>query len=96
MMVGIVAHEIGPLRIYRTLPQEVAFLQSGSALRPLLKRTQCWNVDGNRVFCLQLRPGNYWRIEILGYVVSFCVMMRANLSAGMVRSQCGKLTISFD
>ncbi|TGZ80120.1 hypothetical protein EX30DRAFT_61047 [Ascodesmis nigricans] len=56
----------GPLRIYRTLPQEVAFLQSGSALRPLLKRTQCWNVDGNRIFCLQLRPGSYWRIEILG------------------------------
>ncbi|KAF8250050.1 hypothetical protein K440DRAFT_170338 [Wilcoxina mikolae CBS 423.85] len=56
----------GPLRIYKTVPHDVAFLQSGSALRPLLSRTQCWNVDGKATFCLQLRPGNYWRIEILG------------------------------
>ncbi|KAA8913852.1 inheritance of peroxisomes protein 1-domain-containing protein, partial [Sphaerosporella brunnea] len=55
----------GPLRIYKTVPHDVAFLQSGSALKPLLSRTQCWNVDGGQIFCLQLRPGNYWRIEIL-------------------------------
>ncbi|KAI5806277.1 inheritance of peroxisomes protein 1-domain-containing protein [Geopyxis carbonaria] len=56
----------GPLRIYKTIPHNIAFLQSGSALKPLLSKTQCWDVDGKRVFCLQLRPGSYWRIEILG------------------------------
>ncbi|KAI5855410.1 inheritance of peroxisomes protein 1-domain-containing protein [Tricharina praecox] len=56
----------GPLRIYKTVPHNIAFLQSGPALKPLLSRTQCWNLDGKKVFCLQLRPGNYWRIEILG------------------------------
>ena len=56
----------GPLRIYKTTPAEVSFLQSGSALKPLLSKTQVWNVDGRHTFCLQLWPGNYWRIEILG------------------------------
>lgn len=59
---------LGPLRIYKTVPHNVAFLQSGSALKPLLSKTQCWNVDGKNIFCLQLRPGNYWRVEIMGYV----------------------------
>ncbi|KAL7268792.1 hypothetical protein RUND412_008571 [Rhizina undulata] len=55
----------GPLRVYKTIPHDIAFLQSGSALRPVLSRSQCWNVDGRGVFCLQIRPGNYWRLEIL-------------------------------
>ncbi|CUS08130.1 unnamed protein product [Tuber aestivum] len=55
----------GPIRIYKTIPHNVAFLQSGSALRPVLSKSQCWNVDGRGVFCLQIRPGSYWRLEIL-------------------------------
>ncbi|RPA98926.1 hypothetical protein L873DRAFT_1768761 [Choiromyces venosus 120613-1] len=55
----------GPIRIYKTIPHNIAFLQSGSALRPVLSKSQCWNVDGRGVFCLQIRPGSYWRLEIL-------------------------------
>lgn len=65
-MIRLTPRVIGPLRIYKTIPHNIAFLQSGPALKPLLSRTQCWNLDGKKVFCLQLRPGNYWRIEILG------------------------------
>lgn len=62
------SHErAGPLRIYKTVPHDVAFLQSGAALRPLLPKTRCWNVDAAQ-FVLQLRPGSYWRVEILGCV----------------------------
>ncbi|KAG0642810.1 inheritance of peroxisomes protein 1-domain-containing protein [Tuber brumale] len=55
----------GPIRIYKTIPHNIAFLQSGPALRPVLSKSQCWNVDGRGVFCLQIRPGSYWRLEIL-------------------------------
>ncbi|KAH0609600.1 uncharacterized protein H6S33_013086 [Morchella sextelata] len=55
----------GPIRIYKTIPHDIAFLQSGSALRPVLSRSQCWNVDGRGTFCLQIRPGSFWRLEIL-------------------------------
>lgn len=59
---------IGSIRIYKTIPHDIAFLQSGSALRPVLSRSQCWNVDGRGIFCLQIRPGNFWRLEILELV----------------------------
>lgn len=59
---------LGPIRIYKTLPHNIAFLQSGSVLRPVLSKSQCWNVDGCGVFCLQIRPGNFWRLEILEFV----------------------------
>lgn len=59
---------IGPIRIYKTIPHDIAFLQSGSALRPVLSRSQCWNVDGRGTFCLQIRPGSFWRLEILELV----------------------------
>lgn len=58
----------GSIRIYKTIPHDIAFLQSGSALRPVLSRSQCWNVDGRGIFCLQIRPGNFWRLEILELV----------------------------
>ncbi|KAI5802677.1 inheritance of peroxisomes protein 1-domain-containing protein [Pyronema domesticum] len=73
----------GPLRIYKTVPHDVAFLQSGPALKPLLSRTQCWNVDGKSTFCLKLGNANYWRIEILGLEVdqdAKCAEFRAALS----------------
>lgn len=59
---------IGSIRIYKTIPHDIAFLQSGSALRPVLSKSQCWNVDGRGIFCLQIRPGNFWRLEILEFV----------------------------
>lgn len=61
---------LGPIRIYKTIPHDIAFLQSGSALRPVLSRSQCWNVDGRGTFCLQIRPGSFWRLEILEYVTN--------------------------
>lgn len=61
---------LGPIRIYKTIPHDIAFLQSGSALRPVLSRSQCWNVDGRGTFCLQIRPGSFWRLEILEFVTN--------------------------
>lgn len=54
----------GAFRIYRA-PGSVAFLSCGSALQPILPRSQCWciNEDNSR-FVLQIRRPQYWRIEI--------------------------------
>ncbi|KAK6582584.1 hypothetical protein PZA11_004992 [Diplocarpon coronariae] len=54
---------VGPLRIYRA-PGSVAFLNCVNALRPILPKSQAWCVDGNSKFVLQIRPPQYWRIEV--------------------------------
>ena len=54
----------GPFRIYRA-PRSVAFLSCGSALQPILRKSQCWCIDEvNSKFILQIRRPNYWRIEV--------------------------------
>ncbi|KAL2751917.1 hypothetical protein ACRALDRAFT_1078336 [Sodiomyces alcalophilus JCM 7366] len=55
---------VGPFRIYRA-PGSVAFLNCGSALQPILPRSQCWCIDeASSKFILQIRRPNYWRIEV--------------------------------
>ncbi|KAH6677481.1 inheritance of peroxisomes protein 1-domain-containing protein [Halenospora varia] len=54
---------IGPLRIYRA-PGSVAFLNCANALQPILPKSQCWCVDGDSKFVLQIRRPQYWRIEV--------------------------------
>ncbi|RYP80217.1 hypothetical protein DL769_002575 [Monosporascus sp. CRB-8-3] len=54
----------GPFRIYRA-PGSVAFLSCGSALQPILPKSQCWCIDEvNSRFVLQIRRPQYWRIEV--------------------------------
>lgn len=53
----------GPLRVYRA-PGSVAFLSCSSALRPILPKSQCWEVEMSSTFVLQIRPPQYWRIEL--------------------------------
>ena len=52
----------GPLRIYRVL--EVSFLNSGTTLRPILAKSQCWCVDGESKFVLKIGYDSYYRIEL--------------------------------
>ncbi|OTA99325.1 hypothetical protein M426DRAFT_27624 [Hypoxylon sp. CI-4A] len=55
---------VGPFRIYRA-PGSVAFLSCGSALQPILPKSQCWALDeDNSRFVLQIRRPQYWRIEL--------------------------------
>jgi hypothetical protein len=54
---------IGALRIYRA-PGSVAFLNCANALKPILPKSQAWCVDGDSKFVLQIRPPQYWRIEV--------------------------------
>ncbi|KAK7426334.1 hypothetical protein QQZ08_007235 [Neonectria magnoliae] len=55
---------VGPFRIYRA-PGSVAFLNCGSALQPILPKSQCWCIDEiNSKFVLQIRRPQYWRIEL--------------------------------
>ncbi|KAK7752312.1 hypothetical protein SLS62_005648 [Diatrype stigma] len=55
---------VGPFRIYRA-PGSVAFLSCGSALQPILPKSQCWCLDeDNGRFVLQIRRPQYWRIEL--------------------------------
>ncbi|KAI0542468.1 inheritance of peroxisomes protein 1-domain-containing protein [Xylaria digitata] len=55
---------VGPFRIYRA-PGSVAFLSCGSALQPILPKSQCWCIDeDNSRFILQIRRPQYWRIEV--------------------------------
>ncbi|KAK4194473.1 inheritance of peroxisomes protein 1-domain-containing protein [Triangularia verruculosa] len=55
---------VGPFRIYRA-PGSVAFLSCGSALQPILKKSQVWCVDEeSSKFVLQIRKPQYWRIEV--------------------------------
>jgi hypothetical protein len=37
---------------------------AANALRPILPKSQCWCVDGDSKFVLQIRPPQYWRIEV--------------------------------
>jgi hypothetical protein len=53
----------GALRVYR-VPGSVAFLNSGKTLHPILKKSQCWCVDGETKFVLRIRGHNYYRIEL--------------------------------
>jgi hypothetical protein len=55
---------VGPFRIYRA-PGSVAFLNCGSALQPILPKSQSWCLDeANSRFVLQIRRPNYWRLEL--------------------------------
>ncbi|KAG8158193.1 hypothetical protein KVR01_011954 [Diaporthe batatas] len=55
---------VGAFQIYRA-PGSVAFLRCGSALQPILPKSQCWTLDENSSkFALQIRRPNYWRIEV--------------------------------
>ncbi|KAK4032381.1 inheritance of peroxisomes protein 1-domain-containing protein [Parachaetomium inaequale] len=55
---------VGPFRIYRA-PGSVAFLSCGSALQPILPKSQAWCVDEeSSKFVLQIRRPQYWRIEV--------------------------------
>jgi len=42
----------------------VAFLSSGSILRPILAKSQCWCVDGDTKFVLRISQNQYYRIEL--------------------------------
>src|ERR1044071_2034825 len=54
----------GAFRIYRA-PGSVAFLSCGSALQPILPKSQAWCVDEeSSKFVLQIRRPQYWRIEV--------------------------------
>ncbi|KAK5625509.1 hypothetical protein RRF57_001226 [Xylaria bambusicola] len=55
---------VGAFRIYRA-PGSVAFLSCGSALQPILPKSQCWCIhEDNSRFVLQIRRPQYWRIEL--------------------------------
>ncbi|KAM7196310.1 inheritance of peroxisomes protein 1 domain containing protein [Rhypophila sp. PSN 637] len=55
---------VGQFRIYRA-PGSVAFLNCGSALQPILPKSQAWCVDeSSSKFILQIRRPQYWRIEV--------------------------------
>lgn len=55
---------VGALSIYRA-PGSVAFLSCGSALQPILPKSQCWCIDEeSSKFVLQIRRPQYWRIEV--------------------------------
>ncbi|KAI1120507.1 inheritance of peroxisomes protein 1-domain-containing protein [Nemania abortiva] len=55
---------VGAFCIYRA-PGSVAFLSCGSALQPILPKSQCWCLDeDNSRFVLQIRRPQYWRIEV--------------------------------
>ena len=54
----------GSFKIYRA-PGSVAFLSCGSALQPILPKSQAWCVDvESSKFVLQIRRPQYWRIEV--------------------------------
>lgn len=42
----------------------MAFLNCANALKPILPKSQAWCVDGDSKFVLQIRPPQYWRIEV--------------------------------
>ncbi|KAK4099868.1 hypothetical protein N658DRAFT_487251 [Parathielavia hyrcaniae] len=55
---------VGPFQIYRA-PGSVAFLSCGTALQPILPKSQMWCVDEeSSKFVLQIRRPQYWRIEV--------------------------------
>lgn len=66
----------GSLKLYRAKPHNVAFIQSGTIVHPVMARSACWCVKeevgrgiwgrgrGRGVFVLRIRLGLYWRVEI--------------------------------
>ncbi len=42
----------------------MAFLNCANALKPILPKSQAWCVDGHSKFVVQIRPPQYWRIEV--------------------------------
>lgn len=42
----------------------MAFLSSGTLLRPILAKSQCWCVDGESKFVLRVAHDSYYRIEL--------------------------------
>lgn len=54
---------LGPLRL-ESLHGLTVFLKCGGVVRPILKNSQCWCVDGESTFVLRIRPLTYYRIEI--------------------------------
>ncbi|KAI1760904.1 inheritance of peroxisomes protein 1-domain-containing protein [Hypoxylon sp. FL1150] len=55
---------VGPFCIYR-VPGSVVFLSCGSALQPILPKSQCWSInEDNSRFVLQIRRPQYWRVEL--------------------------------
>lgn len=53
----------------------MAFLNCVNALRPILPKSQAWCVDGNSKFVLQIRPPQYWRIEVPNTTADQSVMV---------------------
>lgn len=55
---------VGQLELY-SVPGSANFLHAGTLLHPLLKRSECWCVDGMRKFVLRARePDTYYRVEL--------------------------------
>jgi hypothetical protein len=54
---------VGTLKLEK-LPNQTNFLKCGSVVRPILKNSQCWCVDGESTFVLRIRPLTYYRIEL--------------------------------
>ncbi|KAJ5555238.1 hypothetical protein N7535_007678 [Penicillium sp. DV-2018c] len=52
-----------PLRLEK-VHGSTAFLKCGDVVRPILKNSQCWCVDGVSKFVLRIRPLTYYRIEL--------------------------------
>ena len=55
----------GQLEIYR-VPGSVSFLHSGDVLHTIMRRSQCWCVDGVSKFVLRVLMDAYYRIELPG------------------------------
>lgn len=54
----------GAFRIYRA-PASVAFLSCGTALKPILPKSECWCIaEDSSVFVIRIRKPQYWRIEV--------------------------------
>ena len=51
------------MHLYRARAS-IAFLSCRAALQPIFPRSQCWRADTDNNFILQIRPLQYWRIEL--------------------------------
>ena len=68
---------MGILTVYRAKTHGTVFVKSGQVLHPVMAKSQCWLVeevvcngerhkgDGKGVFMLRIRPGYFWRMEIM-------------------------------
>ncbi|KAF2858852.1 hypothetical protein K470DRAFT_265772 [Piedraia hortae CBS 480.64] len=55
----------GFLEIYRVKGMGT-YLRSGSLLKPIMRRSQCWCVDGVSKFALKVLPNTFYRVELPG------------------------------